>query len=94
MIVYHAGGLHVGVTYSGAKKFEAPLFHVFTDGVGYFGADWRLAYLIIYRLTIGHKAAEVFIKGAKLLLNLNKVLRVGDGRGNFKPVTDDACILH
>ena len=38
MIVYHTGGLHVGIANGGAKKLDASFFEVFGNFIGKFGA--------------------------------------------------------
>ena len=62
MIVHHAGSLHVGITNSGAKKLEAAFFHILADGIRN-GRTGRYSVRVIDdRLTIGHKAVQVFVK--------------------------------
>ena len=56
MVVYHAGGLHVGVADGGAKKLEPSFFHVFADSVR-LRATYRAFFLMVNDgLSIGHKA--------------------------------------
>ena len=62
MIIHHACSLHVSVGYSSAKEFEAPLFHVLADGIGYWGACRYFITVVVNGLSIGHKAVQVFIK--------------------------------
>ena len=62
MVVYHAGGLHVGVANGGTEKFEAALFHILTYRIGYGSACGNYVGMINDRLAIWHKAIQVFIK--------------------------------
>ena len=62
MVIHHAGGLHVGIANGGAEEFEATLFHVLADGIGYGSAGGRYACMIVNRLAVGHKAVQVFIE--------------------------------
>ena len=72
MIIHHPGGLHVGIANGAAKKFEAPFFHVLANGIGDGRACGGDARIVVNRFTIRHKAVEVFIKRAELLLDPDK----------------------
>ena len=93
MVIYHAGGLHVGIANGGAEKFEAALFHVLANSIGYWGTGGENTVCVINWLAIGHKAVEVFIKRTELLLHIDKQLGVADGRIYFQAIADDAFIV-
>jgi len=65
MIIHHAGGLHVGIANGGAEEFEAALFHVLADSVGYGGACGEDTVFVVDRLAVRHKAVEVFVERAE-----------------------------
>ena len=83
MVVYHAGGLHVGVANGGAEEFKAALFHVFTDGVGNGGAGHYLFGMIDNGFAAGHKAVQVSIERAELFLYADEQFGIVDGRQYF-----------
>jgi len=62
MVIHHAGSLHVGITDCRSKKFEAAFFHILADGIGDRCACRGAAAGVVDRLTIGHKAVQVFIE--------------------------------
>ncbi len=72
MVIHHTGGLHMGIANGRTKKLKAAFFHVLAYRVGYWGAGGQLVAVVVDGFAIGHKAVQVFIKRAKLLLHLYK----------------------
>ncbi len=72
MIVHHTGGLHMGIANGSSKKLEAAFFHILANGIRYRRTGRYTVRVIDDRLTVGHKAVQVFIERAKLLLHFYK----------------------
>ena len=94
MVVHHTGSLHVGVANGGTEELETTFFHILADSVGDRCTGNHLACMVDDRLTVGHKAVQVFIERAEFLLYLDEKLRVIDSSQYFKAVTDNTGILH
>jgi hypothetical protein len=85
MIVYNAGGLHVGIHNYAAQKPESPLFHVRRNFVRQLrsGRQLRKAFPFSgYLFTLG-KTPDIGRKTAKLFLNFQKFLGVVNRRLNL-----------
>ena len=96
VVVDDSYALKIGVHDGGADKFEASLFQLAADlfGKRVFGghiADVRQ--VMVDGIAVCETPDEL-VEAAKLLLHLEKCLRVADGGGNFVAIANDAFVLH
>jgi len=97
VIIHHAGRLHVRIADRGADELEATLLQVLGQGVrlqrrrphGFSSHPIGVA-----QGPVAHKAPDVPVEAAKLLLDLQKTPRVGDGPFDFQAVANDALVSH
>ena len=95
MVIHHSRCLHHGITDDAADKLETPAFQGLAHRIG-FGTTGRylaeLFPLVHDRLAV-RELPDVSVKRAIFLLNLQEVLRIGNGAGDLAFVADDAWVL-
>ncbi len=91
MVVHHSRCLHEGIADDGAHKLEALALQAFAHGIGLRATGWYLAEFLplVHDSLAVCKLPDVPVKRAKLLLNLQKILRIGDGAGDLAFVAND-----
>jgi hypothetical protein len=95
VIVDHPGGLHVCVADRRADKLESALLQVFAQRIRLDTGRWVVfesPQFVHYWLSV-HEAPDISVEAAKLRLNFQETLGVGDSGDDFLFVTNDAGIV-
>ena len=94
VVVDHAGGLHVGVTYGRTHEFKPTRAQVCTQGIG-FGRGGRVilhgAELVDDCFPV-HEPPDIGIETAEFVLHFQKSLGVIDSGEDFEAIANDAWV--
>jgi len=95
VVVGHSRGLHEGIANGGTDKPEASVFQVFAHGLRRFGPgrDIGEPFPSVSDRFVIDELPDVKVETAEFLLNVEKGPCIGDHRGDFKPVANDAPVL-
>ena len=93
MVVDHTYRLQEGIDDDCAHEVHPPTLQVHRDAVRQLGAGPNLIVRVQDNLPIG-EAPEVAVKGAELFLDIQKRLRVLDGRLDFAAVPHNPRVRH
>src|SRR5690242_4637475 len=94
MIIDHSYGLHEGITDGGTHEIEATLPQVFADrgGLRAFRRKSFAGTECVHARTAIDESPDIAVKAAKLFLDLEKGLCIGDACLNFQTVAHDTFI--
>jgi len=94
MVVYHAHGLHEGVTNCWPHELESPAPQVFAHGLGLrrTGGDIGQPGPGVLNGPSLHELPDIMVKGSELFLYLQEGPGIFDGGIDFEPVSDDPGI--
>src|SRR4051812_14847315 len=96
VVVDHANRLHECVTNRRADKFEAAFQQIFAHGVRFRAASRQLMafFPTIHLWFATDKSPNITVERSKLVLHIEKGLRIPNRRSDFQSVANDSRIRH